>query len=57
MEKNPILYFTQLCATGKLSIADCSPFWEAIVFVVLLVIAIVILTAVRRRSRSQSGKA
>jgi hypothetical protein len=46
--------YVHSCASGKLSLADCSAAWQMLVIVVLLVLAISTLVALRVRARFQT---
>ena len=49
-----VTIYLQSCASGKLSLADCSAAWQMLVIVVLLVLAVFTLVGLRVRARFQT---
>gem|GEM_PF-1051378 len=54
--KNFVLSYVLDCTTGKLSFADCGPFWQLGVMAILLAIAVLFLVALITRPGSQPNQ-
>jgi hypothetical protein len=47
---NFILNYMQVCASGKLAMAECGPIWQMAVIAVFLVLALAVLLVLRLRA-------
>jgi len=47
---NFILSYVQVCASGKLAMAECGPMWQMAIIAVLLVLAVAALLILRLRA-------
>jgi hypothetical protein len=47
---NFILNYMQVCASGKLAMAECGPMWQMAVIAVFLVLALAVLLVLRLRA-------
>jgi len=47
---NFILNYVQVCASGKLAMAECGPMWQMATIAVLLVLAVAALLFLRLRA-------
>jgi len=47
---NFILSYVQVCASGKLAMAECGPMWQMATIAVLLVLAVAALLFLRLRA-------
>jgi len=51
-EQNFILTYVQACTSGKLAFSECGPMWYFLIIVVFLVLAVVVLIALRMRPKA-----
>lgn len=53
-DQNFILTYLQACISGKLPYSECGPMWHFGVIAVCLVLAVMLLIALRLRPKAQS---
>lgn len=53
-DQNFLLTYVQACSSGRLPYSECGPMWHLAVIAVCLVLAIMLLVALRLRPRAQA---
>lgn len=46
-----ILAYIESCASGRLNMSECGPIWQLAVIAVFLLVAVIVLAALRLRAR------